>query len=75
MKVKYSATYGSELHRYAHAMMLPGTIMGHEFSGVVVDVSKKVKALMAGERVTRCGGKPAPGQDLANFPPRFSAKD
>jgi (R,R)-butanediol dehydrogenase/meso-butanediol dehydrogenase/diacetyl reductase len=74
MKVTYSAICGSDLHRYAHAMMLPGTIMGHEFSGVVVDAGKNARTWKVGDRVTRCGGKPAPGRDLPNFPPRFSAK-
>jgi threonine dehydrogenase-like Zn-dependent dehydrogenase len=75
MRVTYCAICGSDLHRYAYAMMHPGTIMGHEFSGVVVELGKNVKTWKIGDRVTRCGGKPAPGRDLPNFPPRFSAKE
>lgn len=75
MKVSYCAICGSDLHRYAYAMMHPGTIMGHEFSGVVVELGENVKNWKLGDRVTRCGGKPSPGRDLPNFPPRFSARE
>jgi threonine dehydrogenase-like Zn-dependent dehydrogenase len=75
MKVAYCAICGSDLHRYAYAMMRPGTIMGHEFSGVVVGMGKNVKKWKVGDRVTRSGGMPAPGRDLPNFPPRYSAKE
>ncbi len=49
--------------------------MGHEFSGEVVELGKNVNNWKVGDRVTRCGGKPSPGRDLPNFPPRFSAKE
>ena len=75
LKVKYSAICGSDLHRYCYGMMLPGTIMGHEFSGVITSVGKNVKDLKVGDRVTRCGGKVNPGRDLPNFPVRYSAKE
>lgn len=75
MRVNYFAICGSDVHRYAYAMMHPGTIMGHEFSGVVVELGKNVHKWKVGDRVTRCGGKPVLGRDLPNFPPRFSAKE
>ena len=75
MKVSYCAICGSDLHRYHYGMMSPGTIMGHEYSGVVVDVGKSVKGFRPGDRVTRSGGKINPGRDLPNFPPRYSAKE
>jgi threonine dehydrogenase-like Zn-dependent dehydrogenase len=75
MRVTYCAICGSDIHRYAYAMMHPGTIMGHEFSGVVVELGKNVKTWKVGDRITRCGGKPALGRDLPNFPPRYSAKE
>ena len=75
MQTSYCAICGSDLHRYAYGMMRPGTIMGHEFSGVVAAVGKGVDGFVVGERVTRAGGKVDPGRDLPNLPPRFSAKE
>jgi threonine dehydrogenase-like Zn-dependent dehydrogenase len=49
--------------------------MGHEYSGVIVEVGKKAKGFKVGDRVTRSGGKIEPGRDLPNFPPRYSAKE
>lgn len=75
MRVSYCAICGSDLHRYAYGMMSPGTIMGHEFSGVVAAVGRDVTCWKVGDRVTRCGGRIDPGRDLPNVPPRYSAKE
>jgi threonine dehydrogenase-like Zn-dependent dehydrogenase len=75
LKVSYCAICGSDLHRYHYAMMSPSTIMGHEFSGIIVDMGKNVKGVKVGDRVTRSGGKINLGRDLPNFPPRYSAKE
>lgn len=75
MRVSYCAICGSDLHRYAYGMMSPGTIMGHEFSGVVVATGKTVTGWKIGDRATRCGGRIDPGRDLPNLPPRYSAKE
>jgi len=75
MRVTYCAICGSDLHRYAYGMMSPGTIMGHEFSGVVVATGKQVTGWKVGDRVTRSGGKIDPGRDLPNMGPRYSAKE
>jgi len=75
MKVSYCAICGSDLHRYSYGMMSPGTIMGHEYSGIIAEVGKKVKGFKVGDRATRSGGKIEPGRDLPNFPPRYSAKE
>jgi 2-desacetyl-2-hydroxyethyl bacteriochlorophyllide A dehydrogenase len=75
MRVSYCAICGSDLHRYAFGMMTPGTIMGHEFSGVVVATGTHVTAWKVGDRVTRSGGRIDPGRDLPNMPPRYSARE
>jgi threonine dehydrogenase-like Zn-dependent dehydrogenase len=75
MRVSYCAICGSDLHRYAYGMMSPGTIMGHEFSGVVVAIGKNVTGWKIGDRATRCGGRIDPGRDLPNMPLRYSARE
>jgi (R,R)-butanediol dehydrogenase/meso-butanediol dehydrogenase/diacetyl reductase len=75
MKVKYCAICGSDIHRYIYGMIKPGTILGHEFSGIVADIGKNVTGFKIGDRVARWGGKILPGRDLPNFPPRYSAKE
>jgi L-iditol 2-dehydrogenase len=75
LRVSYCAICGSDLHRYAYAMMSPGTIMGHEYAGVVVEVGTNVRTWKVGDRVTRSGGPAAPGRELPGLPPRYSAKE
>ena len=74
LKVKYCSICGSDLHRYAHGMMSPGLIMGHEYAGEVVEVGRNVKGFKPGDRLIRCTGQPDPGREFINVPPRFSAK-
>ena len=74
LKVKYCSICGSDLHRYAHGMMSPGLIMGHEYAGEVVEVGEKVKGFNPGDRLIRCTGQPDPGREFINVPPRFTAK-
>lgn len=53
LKVKYSAVCGSDLH-YLHGYiptMKEGDIMGHEFTGEVVETGKGVTRLKKGDRV------------------------
>ena len=74
LKVKYCSICGSDLHRYAHGMMSPGLIMGHEYAGEVVEAGKNVKGFKPGDRLIRCTGQPDPGREFINVPPRFTAK-
>ncbi|HSU27973.1 MAG TPA: alcohol dehydrogenase family protein [Chitinophagaceae bacterium] len=62
VEVKLASICGSDLHVY-HGRELgqdPGTVMGHELAGVIVEVGKEVRSFHAGQRVlspftTSCG--------------------
>lgn len=53
LKVTLASICGTDLHSYRGTMpgMLDGTILGHEFVGVVDEVGDKVKNLKPGDRV------------------------
>jgi 2-desacetyl-2-hydroxyethyl bacteriochlorophyllide A dehydrogenase len=55
IKVKSSGICGSDLHMYTRGGR-DGTIMGHEFSGDIVEIGKKVKNVTKGDRVVAIGG-------------------
>lgn len=55
IKVHSSGICGSDLHLYTHGGR-DGTVMGHEFSGNVVEIGPKVKGIEKGERVVAIGG-------------------
>ncbi|MBN1376483.1 MAG: alcohol dehydrogenase catalytic domain-containing protein [Dehalococcoidia bacterium] len=54
VRVKVCGICGSDLHYYERGGPLakPGRIMGHEFSGDVVEVGKQVKYIKVGDRVS-----------------------
>ncbi|MHA1693647.1 MAG: zinc-dependent alcohol dehydrogenase [Candidatus Helarchaeota archaeon] len=53
VKVKYCGICGSDIESYeTGALMLTGIILGHEFSGDVIEVGDKVKKIKIGTRVT-----------------------
>src|SRR3989440_9929215 len=64
IKVTLGAVCGSDLHiLHGHTPMNPGTILGHEFVGVVEEVGPEVKRFKPGDRVvssffTSCGHCP-----------------
>ena len=53
VKVRVCGICGSDLHYYVRGgpLVKPGGIMGHEFSGDVVEVGKSVKDIKVGDRV------------------------
>ncbi len=52
VKVEFCGICGSDAHGYAKGIVIPpGTVMGHEFSGVVAHVGEEVQDLEPGDRV------------------------
>ena len=53
VRVRVTGICGSDLHSYQHGSFVePGQVMGHEFSGEVVEVGDAVLGLQTGQRVT-----------------------
>ncbi|PKY00232.1 threonine dehydrogenase [Aspergillus campestris IBT 28561] len=61
VKVRYTALCGSELHVFrGHQPSATGFIMGHEFTGDIVECGSEVKTFKSGDRIvspftTNCG--------------------
>jgi len=73
VKVTNCAVCGSDIHRYANGMLRPGIVMGHEYTGKVIDKGSEVEGFDVGDRITRCDAKMSPKKSVA-CPERFSAK-
>ncbi len=67
IKVSYCAICGSDVHKYAHGMMAPGVVMGHEVAGTVAAIAEDVAGWSLGDRVVR--GYRGP------LPPRYTSRD
>ncbi|MDP9751547.1 MAG: zinc-binding dehydrogenase [Thermoanaerobacter sp.] len=54
IKVAYSGICGSDIHSYKgeYKNIRPPIVLGHEFSGVVVEVGSNVEGIKVGDRVT-----------------------
>ena len=63
VKVGYSAICGTDVHAFLYDIAPPGSVMGHEFSGVVESVGPGVNQWQEGDRVVGGGGTPPPGQE------------
>ena len=73
MRVKYSAICGTDVHAFMYDLAPPGTVMGHEFMGTIVDAGEGVTRLKAGDRVIGGGGHPPPSAPLSvRANPRFN---
>ena len=61
IKVKYSAICGTDVHAFLYDIAPPGSVLGHEFSGVISAIGKDVNDWAIGDRVIGGGGSPPPG--------------
>lgn len=54
IKVEYSGICGSDIHSFKgeYANIKAPVTLGHEFSGIVVEVGEEVKNIKVGDRVT-----------------------
>lgn len=52
VKVEYCGICGSDVHAYQNGILYPvGTVMGHEFSGMIAEVGEDVELVRPGDRV------------------------
>ena len=73
MRVKYSAICGTDVHAFMYDLAHPGSVMGHEYTGAIVDVGPGVGRWQVGDRVVGGGGHPPPGGGSATRTnPRFN---
>ena len=73
MRVKYSAICGTDVHAFMYDLAQSGAVMGHEYTGVIVDVGPGVDRWRVGDRVVGGGGHPPPGGGSATRAnPRFN---
>lgn len=54
IKVAYSGICGTDIHamRGTYSSTKPPVVLGHEFSGIVVEIGEAVKSIRVGDRVT-----------------------
>ena len=67
--VNYCAICGTDVHHFLYDIAPPGTVMGHEYSGVVSSVGEGVSRWSVGDRVVGGGGEP-PAEVRAASPNR-----
>ncbi len=64
--VNYCAICGTDVHHFLYDIAPPGTVMGHEYSGIVSDVGEGVTRWNVGDRVVGGGGEPPPATQAAS---------
>ena len=57
VQVKYCGICGTDVHGFMFDVIQPGSIIGHEVSGTVVEVGPGVTAWKAGDRIAGGGGE------------------
>ena len=56
MRVKYSAICGTDVHAFLYDLAQPGAVMGHEYTGTIIDVGADVTRWKTGDHVIGGGG-------------------
>lgn len=51
IQVEMTGICGTDLHIYHEGLVPPGSVLGHEFSGQIIEAGKDVKDLKTGQRV------------------------
>jgi len=73
VKVHFCAVCGTDVHAFLYDVAPPGTVLGHEFAGDVVEVGSAVTEWKVGDRVIGGGGDPPAGQEpLTRTHPRYN---
>lgn len=73
VEVAYCAICGTDVHGVMYDVVPPGTVLGHEYSGTVVEVGNEVKRWRVGDRVVGGGGDPPPGKGKGwDLDPRYN---
>jgi (R,R)-butanediol dehydrogenase/meso-butanediol dehydrogenase/diacetyl reductase len=71
--VAYCAICGTDVHGVLYDVVPLGTVLGHEYSGTIVEVGSDVSKWKVGDRVVGGGGDPPPGKGKGwDLDPRFN---
>ena len=71
--VTYCAICGTDVHGFLYDVVPPGTILGHEYCGTIVEVGSDVSKWKKGDRVVGGGGRPPPGAESpSRTDPRYN---
>lgn len=73
VQIHYCAICGTDVHAFLYDIAPPGTVLGHEYCGTVVEVGADVGKWKVGDRVIGGGGDPPPGMaPPVRTDPRFN---
>jgi (R,R)-butanediol dehydrogenase/meso-butanediol dehydrogenase/diacetyl reductase len=56
VSITYCGVCGTDLHAYTSGGLVPASVFGHEWTGVLTDVGSDVNGLAVGQRVVACVG-------------------
>ena len=65
VKVKYCAICGTDVHTVFYDITIPGSVMGHEYCGTIVEKGSEVSKWKIGDRVVG-GGQDGPVADITD---------